>query len=89
MSSKSKEVRIEQRRILATKLELRLKKLTEKGISKEDAQRDPLVKNLKSKIRETNIRIAAFEKNIKLAQTLVQANPAGPREILRLRQTLA
>jgi len=73
MSSKSKEVRIEQRRILETKLELRLKKLIEKGISKEDAQRDPLVKNLKSQIRETNVRIAAFEKNIKLVQTLAQA----------------
>jgi hypothetical protein len=73
MSSKSKEVRIEQRRISEAKLALRLKKLAEKGISKEDAQRDSLVKNLKSKIRETNVRIAAFEKNIKLAQALAQA----------------
>jgi hypothetical protein len=73
MSSKSKEVRIEQRRILEAKLELRLKKLAEKGISKEDVQRDPLVKNLKSQIRETNVRIAAFEKNMKLTQTLAQA----------------
>jgi hypothetical protein len=73
MSSKSKEVRIEQRRILEAKLELRLKKLAEKGISKEDAQRDPLVKSLKSQIRETNVRIAAFEKNMKLVQTLAQA----------------
>jgi hypothetical protein len=73
MASKSKEVRIEQRRILEAKLELRLKKLDEKGISKEDVQRDPLVKNLKSQIRETNVRIAAVEKNSKLIETLAQA----------------
>ena len=73
MSSKSKEVRIEQRRISEAKLALRLKQLAEKGISKEDAQRDTLVKSLKSKIRETNVRIAAFEKNMKLVQTLAQA----------------
>jgi hypothetical protein len=73
MASKSKEVRIEQRRILEAKLKLRLKKLDEKGISKEDVQRDPLVKNLKSQIRETNVRIAAVEKNSKLIETLAQA----------------
>jgi hypothetical protein len=81
MSSKSKKVRIEQRRILETRLELRLKKLAEKGVSKEDAQRDPLVKNLKSQIRETNVRIAAFEKNIKLAQTLAQAKAQKVAEL--------
>jgi len=73
MASKSKGVRIEQRRISEAKLALRLKQLAEKGISKEDAQRDTLVKSLKSKIRETNVRIAAFEKNMKLVQTLAQA----------------
>jgi len=72
MSSKSKEVRIEQRRVLEAKLALRLKKLEEKGITKEAAQRDSLIKNLKSQIRETNVRIAAFEKNAKLVQTLAQ-----------------
>jgi hypothetical protein len=73
MSSKSKNVRIEQRRILEKKLELRLQILAQKGISKEKAQRDPLVKNLKAKIRETNARIAAFDKFIQRAQELAQA----------------
>ncbi|HLZ18071.1 MAG TPA: hypothetical protein VKO67_00590, partial [Smithellaceae bacterium] len=54
-------------------LELRLAKLAADGIAKEKAQSDSVVKNLKSKIRETNVRIAAFEKNIKKAQELAKA----------------
>ena len=61
MASKSKDVRIEQLRIFEKKLALRLEQLDKKGISKEKAQNDPLVKSLKSKIRETNVRIAAFD----------------------------
>jgi hypothetical protein len=73
MASKSKDVRIEQRRVLEKKLELRLAKLAADGIAKEKVQSDSIVKNLKSKIRETNVRIAAFEKNIKKAQDLAKA----------------
>ncbi len=73
MSSKSKDVRIEQRRILEKKLDLRLQQLAQKGISKEKSQSDPLVKNLKSKIRETNIRIKATDKSAKLNEELAQA----------------
>jgi len=73
MASKNKDVRIEQRRMLEKKLELRLTKLAADGVAKEKAQSDSIVKNLKSKIRETNARIAAFEKNIKKAQDLAKA----------------
>ena len=73
MASKSKNVRIEQLRIFEKKLALRLEQLAQKGISNEKAQRDPLVKSLKSKIRETNVRIAAFEKFVQLNQKLAQA----------------
>lgn len=73
MSSKSKDVKIEQRRILEKKLDLRLQQLAQKGISKEKAQSDPLVKNLKAKIRETNIRIKAVDKITKLNEELAQA----------------
>jgi hypothetical protein len=73
MASKSKDVRIEQLRIFEKKLALRLQQLDQKGIGKEKAQNDPLVKSLKSKIRETNVRIAAFEKFVKLTQALAQA----------------
>ena len=73
MASKSKDVRIEQLRIFEKKMALRLEKLAQKGISKEKAQNDSLIKSLKSKIRETNVRIAAFEKFVQLNQKLAQA----------------
>jgi hypothetical protein len=73
MASKSKDVRIEQLRLFEKKLALRLQQLDQKGISKEKAQSDPLVKSLKSKIRETNVRIAAVEKFVQINEKLAQA----------------
>lgn len=73
MASKSKEVRLEQRRVLEKKLELRLSKLAGLGVSSEKAKIDPLVKNLKSQIRETNVRIAAIDKNVGQVQAMKQA----------------
>ena len=73
MASKSKDVRIEQRRVLEKKLELRLSKLAALGIATEKVKSDALVKNLKSQIRETNIRIAAIDKNTVKIQELKQA----------------
>ena len=73
MASKSKDVRIEQLRIFEKKLALRLEQLAQKGISKEKALTDSLVKSLKSKIRETNVRIAAVEKFVQITQALAQA----------------
>ena len=73
MASKSKDVRIEQLRTFEKKLALRLQQLDQKGISKEKAQSDPLVKSLKSKIRETNVRVAAIEKFVQLNEKLAQA----------------
>jgi hypothetical protein len=72
MASKSKDVRMEQLRIFEKKLVLRLEQLAKKGISKEKALTDSLVKSLKSKIRETNVRIKALEKFIQLNQKLAQ-----------------
>jgi len=72
MASKSKNVRIEQLRIFEKKLALRLQQLDQKGISKEKAQSDPLVKSLKSKIRQTNVRITVFDKFVKRTQELAQ-----------------
>jgi hypothetical protein len=73
MASKSKDIRLEQLRLLEKKLALRLEKIAQKGISKEKAQKDPLIKNLKSKIRETHVRIAASDKLVQLTQALAQA----------------
>lgn len=63
MSSKSKEARLEQRRVLEKKLELRLSKLADLGVAKEKAKSDPLVMKLQAQIRETNLRVAAIDKN--------------------------
>jgi len=73
MPSKSKNVRLEQRRILEKKLELRLQQLVQKGISKEKAKTDPLVKKLRAKIRETNIRIKVADKFVSRTEELAQA----------------
>lgn len=73
MASKSKDARTEQRRVLDKKLELRLAKLAESGIDKAKAAKDPLVKNLKSQIRETNVRIAAIDKNTLKIEEMKQA----------------
>jgi len=73
MASKSKDVRLEQRRVLEKKLELRLQKLAGLGVASDKTKTDPLVKNLKSQIRETNVRIAAFDKNTLKIEELKQA----------------
>ncbi|MFZ2397230.1 MAG: hypothetical protein WAW31_00945 [Smithella sp.] len=65
-------MRIEQLKIFQKRLDLRLQQLAQKGIGEDKAQKDPLVKSLKSKIRETNVRIAAFEKFVKLTEKLAQ-----------------
>lgn len=83
MSSKSKDVRIEQRRILEKKLDLRLQQLAQKGISKEKAPSDPLVKKLKARIRETNIRIAVADKFVQRTQELVQAKAQKLAELAK------
>ncbi len=85
MPSKSKDVRIEQRRVLEKKLELRLAKLAAEGVSKEKTVSDAIVKNLKSKIKETNVRIAAIDKNaakiqeMKLAKEKKAAEKDAPK----------
>lgn len=73
MASKSKNVRMEQLRIFEKKLAIRLQQLDQKGIDKEKASKDPLVKSLKSKIRETNARIAAIDKFVQRVQELAKA----------------
>jgi hypothetical protein len=73
MASKSREVRLEQRRVLEQKLELRIKKLEESGAAKEKVAKDAMVKNLKAQIKEANLRIAAIDKNVTHIEALKQA----------------
>lgn len=89
MASKSKNVRIEQLRVFEKKLALRLQQLEKKGISKEKAQNDPLVKSLKSKIRETNVRIAAIDKFVLKVQELAKAKAAKLAELAKQEEQVA
>jgi hypothetical protein len=84
MASKSKDVRIEQLRLFEKKLNMRLEQLTQKGISKEKAQKDSIVKSLRSKIRETNIRIATIEKSVQQTQELANAKEQKLAELTRI-----
>ena len=76
MASKSKDVRIEQLRMFEKKMSLRLEQLEKNGVSKEKLQNDPIVKSLKAKIRQTKVRIAAFDKFVQQTQALAQAKAA-------------
>lgn len=83
MASKSKEARLEQLKTFEKKLVLRLQQLEQKGISKEKALMDSLVKELKSKIRQTNTRIVAFDKFVQRTQELAQAKAQKLAELAK------
>ncbi|MBW2095912.1 MAG: hypothetical protein JRI80_13590 [Deltaproteobacteria bacterium] len=57
MASKSKEVRIEQKKYWETKLEQRLGALAEKGVDPKNAAKDPAVKKIRARLRETEARL--------------------------------
>jgi len=59
-----------------------LQQLAQKGIGEKESQKDPLVKSLKSKIKETNFRIAAIEKFVRLAGSLAQAKVQKQAELV-------
>jgi len=60
MASKSKEVRIEQKKYWETKLEQRLGALAEKGADPKEAAKDPAVKRIRAHLRETEARLKAI-----------------------------
>jgi hypothetical protein len=81
MNSQSKETRLQQQTLLNTKLQNRLAALAEKGTDEKMIARDVTVKELKSKLRETAVRlraIAAVEKRteeLSVVKAERQANP--------------
>lgn len=81
MPSKSKENRLYQRQVLEKQLDVRLEKLAEKGASAAKIKSDSQVKKLKAKIREANIRIAAFDKSISRTAQLAQAKEQKMAEL--------
>jgi hypothetical protein len=63
MASQSKETRLKQKAAWEEKLKHRLALLGEKGIDAKRIERDVLVKELKSKIRESQSRLQAIDAN--------------------------
>ncbi len=61
MSSKTKAARLEQKKYWETKLEERLNFLKDNGVAPQKAAKDPAVRKLRAKIRETEARLQAIE----------------------------
>ncbi len=61
MGSKSKEARLAQKAYWESKLEQRLQDLAQKGVDAQKAAKDPKVRHLRAKLRETMARIEAIE----------------------------
>ena len=62
MNSQSKETRLQQQALINSKLQKRLAMLAEKGMDEKAIARDAIVKELKSKLKETAARLRAIEK---------------------------
>jgi hypothetical protein len=60
MTSKSREVRVEQKKYWETKLEQRLGVLAERGLEAKNVVRDPAVKKIRAHLRETEARMRAI-----------------------------
>ena len=60
MTSKSREVRIEQKKYWETKLEQRLGVLAERGLETKNMVKDPAVKKIRAHLRETEARLKAI-----------------------------
>jgi hypothetical protein len=60
MTSKSREVRIEQKKYWETKLEQRLGVLAERGVETKSVVKDPAVKKIRAHLRETEARLKAI-----------------------------
>jgi hypothetical protein len=70
MASQSKETRQTQKAAWEVKLKKRLASLGEKGFDEKKIARDVLVKELKSKIKESQVRLRAIDANEKRTAAL-------------------
>lgn len=83
MSSESKATRLKQKTEWEVKLEGRVALLSGKGIDEKKIARDILVKELKSKIRESQVRLNAIAANEKRTEELAAVKAerlATPKE---------
>jgi hypothetical protein len=83
MASKSKEVRIEQRKYWENKLDQRLEVLAEKGLKPQETAKDPAVKKIRAHLRETEARlrsITSLEAKVEEMARVKAEKAAAPKE---------
>lgn len=83
MASKSRETRLKQKAEWEVKLQKRLALLAEKGTDEKKIARDVFVKELKAKIRESQVRLRAIdatEKRTAELATIKAERLARPKE---------
>jgi len=76
MSSESRETRLSQKAQWEAQLGRRTALLSGKGIDEKKIARDVLVKKLKAKIRESQVRLDAIAANVKRTEELAAAKAA-------------
>jgi colicin import membrane protein len=83
MASKSKEVRIEQKKYWETRLSQRLEVLAEKGLKPQETTKDAAVKKIRAHLRETEARLKAIASLEAKAEEMARAKAekaAAPKE---------
>ena len=73
MASKDKESRLAQMADWEEQLSKRLSKLAEEGVASEKISKDPQVKKIRAKIRETRDRLTAIEKKEQKLEEMAKA----------------
>ena len=84
MGSKTKQTREDQRSYWETKLSQRLSVLSERGMESEKITKDPGVRKIRAKLRQTQGRLKAIaeseKKAAEIAQTKAEKNAAPKKE---------
>lgn len=73
MASKDKESRLAQMADWEEQLSKRLSQLAEEGVASEKISKDPQVKKIRAKIRETRDRLTAIEKKEQKLEEMAKA----------------
>lgn len=83
MSSESRETRLKQKAVWESKLQKRLALLAQKGLDAKQSERDAAIRELKSKIRQSQLRLGAIDASEKRTADLAAAKAerlAKPKE---------
>ncbi|MGC9324982.1 MAG: hypothetical protein ACP5G0_09590, partial [Desulfomonilia bacterium] len=84
MASKGRTVREGQKTYWENKLSQRIGELNEKGIQQDSVEKDPVIKKIRAKLRETNARLVAISgreaKIEEMARLREEKKAAPPKE---------